>query len=165
MAVVKPKDKKMISNRCSLSHLCVIVGWVCVWDRESHSLFILVSNLTITYQGRHLYESLITLVPLKCGDFSLRSTRRVNLNSIVGTVPLTYNGGLTSMNLHDFIILMIIRVGGTNISVEVQWNTIHKIYKWIHSEVTNTSTQETKTYNNTKWCEKTRGNWSKTMMT
>ena len=65
-------------------------------------------HLTITYQGRHLYESLITLVPHNCGDFSLRSTRRVNLNSIVGTISLTYNGWSTSMTLHDLFTLHII---------------------------------------------------------
>ena len=63
-------------------------------------------HLTITYQDRHLYESLITLVPHNYGDFSLRSTRRVNLKSIVGTISLTYNGGLTSMTLHDLFTLL-----------------------------------------------------------
>ena len=50
MAVVKPEDSKMISDSCSLSHLsglflshlCAIVGLVCVTNREAHSLFILV---------------------------------------------------------------------------------------------------------------------------
>ena len=65
-------------------------------------------HLKITYQGRHLYESLITLVPHNCGDFALRSTKRVNLNSIVGTIASTYNGGLTSMNLHDLFTLQIL---------------------------------------------------------
>ena len=40
-----------------------------------------------------------------------RSTRRVNLNSIVGTIAPTYNGGLTSLTLHDFIILMTLPIG------------------------------------------------------
>ena len=87
-----------------------------VSNREAHSLFILVSNLTIAYQVRVHYESLITLVPLNSGDFSLRSTKRVNLNSIMGTISPTYNRGLNSMNLHDFIILMTLPIGtlGTN---------------------------------------------------
>ena len=29
----------------------------------------------------------------------------------MGTIALTYNGGLTSMNLHDFIILMTLPIG------------------------------------------------------
>ena len=36
---------------------------------------------------------------------------RVNLNSIVGTISPTYNGGLTSLTLHEFIILMTLPVG------------------------------------------------------
>ena len=50
-------------------------------------------------------------MPLNCGDFSLWSTRRVNLNSIVGTIAPNYNGGLTSLILHDFIILMTLLIG------------------------------------------------------
>ena len=35
---------------------------------------------------------------------------------MVGTISPTYNGGLTSMTLHDFIILMTLLIGtlGTN---------------------------------------------------
>ena len=40
------------------------------------------------------------------------------------------------MTLHDFIILMTLPIGGTSGYNEIQY----KIYKWIHSEVTNTST-------------------------
>ena len=47
-------------------------------------------------------------MPHNCGDFALRSTRRVNLNSIVGTISSTYNGGLTSMNLHELFTLQIL---------------------------------------------------------
>ena len=38
----------------------------------------------------------------------------------MGTFPPTYKGGLTSMNLHDFIKLMILPIGtsGTN---EIQY--------------------------------------------
>ena len=43
------------------------------------------------------------------------------------------------MTLHDLIILMTLPIGGTNISVEVQWNTIRNIqvntfcsYKYIN---------------------------------
>ena len=50
-------------------------------------------------------------MPLNYGDFSLRSTRRVNLKSIVGEISSTYNGGLTSTTLHDFIILMNFLIG------------------------------------------------------
>ena len=34
----------------------------------------------------------------------------VNLNSIMGTISPTYNEGLTSMTLHDFIILMTLSI-------------------------------------------------------
>ena len=130
MAVVKPKDRKMISNRCSLSHLCelllshlcAIAWWVCVTNRESHSLFILVFDLTITYQGRLHYEILITLVPLNCGDYFPDLQWRVNL--------------------YDFTWLDYIN-DSPNRNIRDQWNTIYKIYKWIHSEVTNTSTNST----------------------
>ena len=40
------------------------------------------------------------------------------------------------MNLHDFIILMILLIGTSGYN-EIQY----KIYKWIHSEVTNPSTK------------------------
>ena len=40
------------------------------------------------------------------GNFSPWSIRRVNLNSIVGSIAPNYNKGLTSLNFHDFIILM-----------------------------------------------------------
>ena len=37
------------------------------------------------------------------GTLPLRSTRRVNLDTTVGNIALTYNGGLTSMTLHDLL--------------------------------------------------------------
>ena len=127
---LNPK-KNMISNSLfSLSYLRELLlshSWapvsecVCYKQRRSLSIYILFvhlmststcwTHLTITYQGRHLQEILKTLVPHNCGDFDLLSTRRVNLNSIVGTISLTYNGRLTSMNLHDFIILMALPIG------------------------------------------------------
>ena len=33
----------------------------------------------------------------------------------MGTISLTYNGRLTSMNLHEFIILMNLPIGGKNL--------------------------------------------------
>ena len=45
----------------------------------------------------------------------------------MGTISLTYNEGLTLMNLHDSIILMTLPIEGTNISVEVKLNTIRSI--------------------------------------
>ena len=44
------------------------------------------------------------------------------------------------MNLHEFIILMTLLIGGTSGYNEIQY----KIYKRIHSEVTNTTTSFTK---------------------
>ena len=37
-----------------------------------------------------------------------------------GTISLTYNKGLTSITFHEFIILMTLPIGGTNISIGVQ---------------------------------------------
>ena len=54
----------------------------------------------------------------------------------MGTISLTYKGGLTSMTLHDFIILTILPIGTLGYN-EIQY----KIYKCIHAEATNTSTQ------------------------
>ena len=34
------------------------------------------------------------------------SINKVNLDTIVGTIAPTYNGGLTSMNLHDLFTLL-----------------------------------------------------------
>ena len=118
----------MISNTCSLSHLselllshlCAIDGWVCVTNRESHSLFILVSDLTITQpRTNSLGESNNPSAPQLWGLPPPWSTRKVNLNSIAGTISPTYNGGLTSMNLDDFIILMTLPIG-TSVYNEIQ---------------------------------------------
>ena len=49
----------------------------------------------------------------------------------MGTIAPTYNEGLNSLNLHDFVTLMILPIG-------TSWT--NEIYKWIHYEVTNTST-------------------------
>ena len=50
-------------------------------------------------------------MPLNVEDFAPQSTRRVKLNSIVGTIALTYNRGLTSLTLHEFIILLTLPIG------------------------------------------------------
>ena len=78
----------------SLSYALQLSVSECVINREAHSLFILVSDLTLTHQGRLLQESLITLVPHNCGDFSPDQ-----------------QGGLTSMNLHELITLIILLIG------------------------------------------------------
>ena len=107
------------------SHSCAPMSeWVC--DKQRGSLFIYIlffhlmstltcqPQLTITYQIRHLQESLITLVPHNYGEFDLQSTRRVNLDIIMGIIALNYNGGLTSMTLHDLFTLLnlLIRTSG-----------------------------------------------------
>ena len=63
------RQKDDLQQLFSLSPMRYSWVSVCVLNREAHSLFILVSDLTITYQGRLLYESLITLVPLNYGEF------------------------------------------------------------------------------------------------
>ena len=75
-------------------------------------------------------------MPHNCGDFALRSTRRVNLKSIVGTIAPTYNRGLTSLSLHDIIILMTLLIGTsgyniiyTNDSPDRNIRVQYKIYK------------------------------------
>ena len=45
------------------------------------------------------------------GNIDPTYNQRVILNSIVGTISMNYNRGLTSMNLHDFIILMTLPIG------------------------------------------------------
>ena len=57
MAVVKPKDSKMISDNRSLSypssfsltHALQLSVSDCIINRETHSLFILITDFTITY--------------------------------------------------------------------------------------------------------------------
>ena len=79
MAAVRPKDRKddlhqlfslSLISSSSLTHALKLSVSDCVINREAHSLFILVFNLTLNHQGQLLYESLITLVPHICGDFS-----------------------------------------------------------------------------------------------
>ena len=53
----------------------------------------------------------MTLVPLKCGDYCSDLQRRVNLNSIVWTIAPIYNGGISSMTLHEFVIIMTLLIG------------------------------------------------------
>ena len=56
MEKVKPKDTNMISDNCSLFHLCELlfshwcttIKWVCVINRDPHSLFIFVFHLNFT---------------------------------------------------------------------------------------------------------------------
>ena len=81
---------------------------MCVSNREAHSLFILVSDFDNYLPGMNsLGESNNPSAP-QLWDFSPRSTK----------------GGLTSMNLHDFIILMILPIGTSRYN-EIQY----KIYK------------------------------------
>ena len=54
----------------------------------------------------------------------------------MGTLPPNQQ---RRVNLYDFTWLDCINYSPDR-NIGVQWNTIHKIYKWIHSEVTNTST-------------------------
>ena len=160
----------MISNSCSLSlsltwesfsSLTHAPQWVsvCVINRESHSLFIFFCSLNFHSNKSASLNNYLpgptslgeskTIVPHNYGDFPLRSIRRVNLDTNVGTIAPIYNGGLTSMNLHDLLHYWVSQSehqGRTwlNYIIDTSWKkhrgTIHKIYKWIHSEVTITST-------------------------
>ena len=71
-------------------------------NREAHSLFILFrslnvhSNMSVSLNNyllepTSLGESNNPSAPQLVGTLSLQSIRRVNLNTMVGTVSLTYN--------------------------------------------------------------------------
>ena len=137
----------------SLSPMCS-AGWVCVINREAHSLFIFFQSLNVHFNMSDALKNYL-LEAICLGDYNNSSapqlswtlppwsTRRVNLNSIVGTIALTYKRGLTSMNLHDFIILMTLPIGtsgyneiqmilpigtsGYNISEYIQKLQIHQV--------------------------------------
>ena len=89
---------------------CVCMNMI---NRETHSLFIFFRSLTVHFNmsapiNNYLLELKYlkksnTLVPHNYGEFSLQSTRRVNLDTTVGTIAPTYNGGLTSMTLYDLL--------------------------------------------------------------
>ena len=158
----------MISTACSLSHtwesfscLTHAPQWVsvCVINREVHSLFIFFRSRNVHFNMSTPLNNYL-LEPTSLGESNnpsapqlwglcLQSTRRVNLDTNVGSIAPTYNGGLTSMNLHDLLHYWISRskhqgMTWLNYIIDTSRNkhrgTIHKIYKWIHSEVANTST-------------------------
>ena len=125
----------MISDSCCLSHLfqhflshsCTLVEWVCVTNRESHSLFILISDFYNYLPGStSLGESNNPSAPQLWGLFPTNQQRRVNL--------------------YDFTWLYYIN-DSPDRNIGVLWNTkdspdrnIRVQYRWIHSLVTNTST-------------------------
>ena len=157
----------MISNSCSLSypnsfsltHVLQLSVSECVINREAHSLFILFHSLNVHFNMSTPLNNYL-LGPTSLGESNnpsapqiwglcLQSTR-VNLDTIMGTIAPADNGGLTSMTLHDLFTYWISRskhwgMAWLNYIIDTSWNkhqgTIQKIYKWIHSEVTNTSTQ------------------------
>ena len=110
-AAVKHENINMISDRSCLflwsqlllSHSCAPVEWVCfVINRESHSLFILFRSLKFHSNKSaplnnyllgptSLGESNNPSAPQLVGTLPLQSTMRVNLNTMVGTIALTYN--------------------------------------------------------------------------
>ena len=52
---------------------------------------------------------------------SLQSTRMVNLDIVEGTIAPTYNGGLTSMTLHDLFTLL-------NLSIETSRHDMTQLH-------------------------------------
>ena len=116
MAKVKPKDRKMISNSCSLSHMCellfshscAIVEWVCVTNREAHSLY-----------------SSFRLDNYLPGPTSLRESNNPNAPKLWGVCPRSTR----RVNLYEFTWLDYINYSPDR-NIKVQWNAIHKIYKW-----------------------------------
>ena len=134
----------------SLTHAPQWVSVCCVINGEAHSLFILFHSLNFHPNKSPSLKNYLR-GPTSLGESNNPSAsqlwglcppinKRVNLNSIVGTIAPNYNEGLTSMNLHDFIILMTLSVKGINISIKVQLNTIRNIqvnmfrsYKYINT--------------------------------
>ena len=102
----------MISNSCSLSHVCElllshscdIVERVCVSNREYHSLFIIFFHLTFNLQGQLLYECLITLIQLKCGDYFPGLQWRVNLNDFSCLYYINDSPDRRNKHLHQGIM-------------------------------------------------------------
>ena len=131
MVAVKPKDRKYDLHKCALSHtwdsfssFTHVPQWVsaCVINTEDHSLFIFFRSLNVHSNmsaslnkylpgPTSLWESNHPSAPQLSGDFYLWSIRRVNLNSIVWTISLTYNGGLTSRISHDLFTWLILPKG------------------------------------------------------
>ena len=73
-------------------------------------------------------------MPHNYGYFSLWSTRRVNLDSIVVTIGSTYNGGLTSVTLHDLFTLQILP--GINIGVQyIKYTSEYLLKLQIHEHL------------------------------
>ena len=75
---------------------------MCVINTEAHSLFILFRSLNVhsnmsaslnnyLLEPTYLGESNNPSAPQLVGTLPLRSTRRVNLNIMVGTIAPTYN--------------------------------------------------------------------------
>ena len=73
-----------------------------VINREDHSVFILFFSLDVYFNMSaplnnyllgltYLGESNNPSAPKLVGTFPLQSTRRVNLNTMVGSIALTYN--------------------------------------------------------------------------
>ena len=112
MATVKPENIKMISTTSvSLSHTerasplspCTPMSeCVCVINREDHSLFIFFHSLETHFNmSSSLNNYLLELTflgvsnnpsaPQPVGTLPLQPTRRVILNTMVGTIALTYN--------------------------------------------------------------------------
>ena len=91
---------------------------MCVINREAHSLFIFFHSLNV-HSNKSASLNNYLRRPTSLGDSNNPSApqlwglfppinKEVNLNSIVGTIAPNYNGGLTSMNLHDLFTLQIL---------------------------------------------------------
>ena len=95
--------------------------WVCIINREAYSLFIFFCSLNVhsnksaslknyllgpTSLGESNYPSAPQLWGL-CPPINKEGWPWVNC----GDYALTYNGGLTLMNLHDLFTLLILAIG------------------------------------------------------
>ena len=156
----------MISIACSLSHtwerfssLTHAPQWlsVCVINREAHSLFIFFHSLIVHFNMSAPLNNYL-LEPT-----SLEYSNNPSAPQLVGTLPSDQQGGLTLKQMWGLLPRLTMEgypqwlymtclhywisrskhLGMTSLSyiTDTSWNK-HRgtIYKWIHFEVTNTST-------------------------
>ena len=146
IAKVKSKNTNMIFWQqlslsliptSSLSLMRPSLVSVCVEMRRASILFIFFLSLYVhsnksaslnnyLWGSNSLGESNNPSAPQLWGLFP-QSTRRVNLNSIMGTIAPNYNGGLTSLTLHDFIILMTLPIGTSGYNIRYASEYILKL--------------------------------------
>ena len=113
-----------------LSHSCTPIEWVCVTNKESHSLFILVSDFYNYLPGpTSLGESNNPSAPQLWGIFHW-SIRRVTLYDFTWLIYITNSTDRNIRVWNDSIKSVILPIGklGYNIQVNTLW-----CYKYINN--------------------------------